>query len=110
MAIDPLNLGTLTVAIVTAIGLWITQRSAGKANRSTERDKAEIEAYNRARAMDLKTIDRQNEEIADLAEDLNKARKRLGIVEQKNENQQTIIRALRRQAGIPEPRSGSKNE
>lgn len=107
---DPLNLGTLLVAVVTAIGLWITQRSASKANRSTEKDKAEIEAYNRARAMDLQTIDRQNEEIKDLTGDLARARKRLATVEKENEDQRIILRALRRQSGIPEPRSESNNE
>lgn len=58
--------------------------------------------------MDLQTIERQDEEIKELGELNNDLRKRLVdknrelvLAEVKIENQQVIIRALRRRMGLP---------
>jgi regulator of replication initiation timing len=67
-----------------------------KSQRLSAKDTAEVEAYNRARAMDLQTIKRQDEEIADLTKDCEALRKRLALSEKENEDMRIIIRALRR--------------
>lgn len=109
MVIDPINIGTALVGVIAAFGAWITQRSAAKSNRLNNKENAEIEAYNRARSMDLKTIERQDEEIKELAEAnaalrirLNEKNRAYIEQEKKIEDQQIIIRALRRNMGVPE--------
>lgn len=64
---DPINLGSIIVAGIAAAAAWATQRAASKAtvtNTSISgRLDAEKEAYERARAMDIETIERQNQEL-----------------------------------------------
>lgn len=67
--LDPANLPTIITAAVGAIGMYGAHRTASRASRKNAKEAAEIEAYARARAMDVGTIDRQNEEISDLAKD-----------------------------------------
>lgn len=94
--IDPINIGTILVTIIGVGGAWLTQRTSAKASRMNSKEVAEVEAYNRARSMDLKTIERQDEEIAELNASLLAMRRRLVEKEQENEKQKIIIRALRR--------------
>jgi hypothetical protein len=51
-------------------------RTASRAARKNAKEQAELEAYTRARTMDLQTISRQNEEIKDLLSDNIKLRQR----------------------------------
>lgn len=74
--LDPANLPTIITAVVGAIGMFGAHRTASRASRKNAKEAAEIEAYARARAMDVRTIERQNEEIADLLGDNIKLRKR----------------------------------
>lgn len=70
---DPVNIATILVATIAALGAWASARAASRAQRynadasiANERMKAETEAFNRARAMDDRTIKRQDEEIDDI--------------------------------------------
>lgn len=68
-------LGGSAVAAIGIVSSWLAGRSARKAaqfsadaSTANERTKAETEAYNRARKMDIETIARQDIEIKKLTE------------------------------------------
>lgn len=69
---DLINLGAVLTAIIAAVGAWAAQRSASKANiLNTEvsgRLEAEEDAFVRARAFDIQTIERQDRELRELRE------------------------------------------
>lgn len=66
------DLGGILVAVIAALGAWAAQRSAARASRINTsvsgRLEAEKNAYERARAFDIQTIERQDAEIAELQE------------------------------------------
>jgi len=72
--VDDLNwVGSAVVASIGLVSAALAGRSARKAAQSSadastanERTKAETEAYNRARKMDIETIERQEAEIKKL--------------------------------------------
>lgn len=63
---DAIDIGGILVAIIAALGAWAAQRSAAKAASAGSRLDAEKEAYERARKMDVETIQRQSAEILEL--------------------------------------------
>lgn len=69
MKLDPLNIGLIITTLVTVLAGWASQRSATRVSRANAKELAEVAAYERARAMDDRTIARQNEEIEDLTKD-----------------------------------------
>lgn len=82
----------LAVAVIAALGAWAAQRSASSASQSNTavsgRLQAEQGAYERARAFDIQTIQRQDEELAQviarnahLEEELARVKKRLATLE-----------------------------
>lgn len=83
----PTEVITISVAVIAAGGAWAAQRSAARAsmvNTSvTSRLEAEKEAYERARAFDIQTIERQQQEIKDLREQIVAMRERLARLEGK---------------------------
>jgi hypothetical protein len=68
-----LDFGAIIVAAIAALGAWAAQRSTAKANKAglvvSKRLDAEHGAYERARAFDIQTILRQDEEIEELKAD-----------------------------------------
>lgn len=82
--LDPLNIGLIVVTVITAFGAWATQRSASRANRLTAREQAELDAYNRARKMDLETIQRQDAEFDELRGKYLGLKKRVDELEEEN--------------------------
>jgi predicted RNase H-like nuclease (RuvC/YqgF family) len=64
--LDPLNIGLIITTLVTVLAGWASQRSATRVSRANAKELAEVAAYERARAMDDRTIKRQDEEIEDL--------------------------------------------
>lgn len=84
----PTEIVTIGVATIAAGGAWAAQRSAARAsmvNTSvTSRLEAEKEAYERARAFDIQTIERQQQEIHDLREQITMMRERLARLEGKS--------------------------
>lgn len=67
---DPINVASIVVAIITSAAAWASQRSASKAatSNSTETSRVDMEkeAYERARSYDTETIRRQDAEIDEL--------------------------------------------
>ncbi|ADD81038.1 gp040 [Rhodococcus phage ReqiPoco6] len=63
---------SLAVALIAALSALATQQASSKASRKEKQEASrasmETEAYERARAFDIATIDRQNEQIAALLE------------------------------------------
>lgn len=65
-----IDVGAILVAIIAALGAWAAQRSAAKASafntETSGRLEAERNAYERARAFDVDTINRQSRELEEL--------------------------------------------
>lgn len=85
MNIDPLNIGAILIAVLTALGSWASHRSSTKASIINSKAAAEVEAYNRAREMDLRTIKLQDEEFEELREKHAVLKKRVGELEKEND-------------------------
>lgn len=70
---EPVSWAVLIVAAISAFGSWATARASGKATITnaevTARVEMEKEAYGRARAFDISTIERQDQEILELREE-----------------------------------------
>lgn len=81
----PTELATVAVAVIAAGGAWASQRAAARASKVNTsvagRLEAEKEAYERARAFDIQTIERQDKEIKDLREQIVQARERIAKLE-----------------------------
>lgn len=88
--LDPINIGAIVVGFTGVLGGWLTQRSASKANRFT----AETEAYNRARKLDIETIERQDREYAELEAKLMKIKVELAEKTSEGEKLRVQKRAL----------------
>lgn len=73
MQMGILDVGGIVIALIAAFGAWAAHRSAGKASvaNTTVSGKlqAEQEAYERARAFDVATIERQDKELKFLREE-----------------------------------------
>ena len=73
LPIDPINLGAILVAIIGFITSIASNRSSSKTSRivaaTSGRLESEREAYQRARAMDVETIERQAEMIEGLRQE-----------------------------------------
>lgn len=81
----PTELATVAVAVIAAGGAWASQRAAARASKVNTsvagRLEAEKEAYERARAFDIQTIERQDQEIRDLREEVIRCRERIARLE-----------------------------
>lgn len=78
--LDPINIGAIVVAAVTAFGGWAAQRAATKAGRAS----VEGEAYVRARKLDTETIERQDKEYAELEKKYKEQKEQLDKAEAEN--------------------------
>jgi predicted RNase H-like nuclease (RuvC/YqgF family) len=67
--LDPINLGLILTTLISLVGAYATSRSAAKANLRSDKEKAEVDAYNRASAMDIKTIERQKQELKEFEDE-----------------------------------------
>ena len=98
---DPIDVGTIIVAIIAAFGAWVAQRVAVKANRMnnivSRRLEAEKGAYERARAFDIQTIDRQNAEVVRLRTANQELRRDLLVVEKRVAHLETCISDLEKE-------------
>lgn len=65
---DATNVASLIVATIAALTAIASQRSASKASTVNARTAAEEEAFNRARKMDIETIERLDRENKELRE------------------------------------------
>lgn len=75
---EPIQIASIIVAAISALGAWASQRSASKAltknANSASRVEMEKEAYDRARKFDTDTIERQDAEIAELRGEVSQVR------------------------------------
>lgn len=79
-----LDIGGILIALIAALGAWAAHRSAGKASVAgtavSGRLEAERNAYERARAFDVATIERQDSELAKLRQENQKLKTELAEV------------------------------
>lgn len=84
LAMELIDLGAILVAAVAAFGAWAAQRAAAKASKqnitASGRLDAEKGAYERARAFDIQTIERQETEIKELRDANESLRRELWVV------------------------------
>lgn len=60
------NWAPIIVAAIALVSAILSGRAASNASKYSTRAQAETEAYNRARTMDIKTIERQDEELEEI--------------------------------------------
>lgn len=66
--VDATNIASVVVASIAALTAVASQRSASRASTVNARTAAEEEAFNRARKMDIETIERLDKENKELRE------------------------------------------
>lgn len=64
--LDPASISTIITGAVGVVGMWGAHKISARATQKNTKEVAETEAYVRARAMDDKTMARQDAEIEDL--------------------------------------------
>ena len=94
--IDPYSIGAILIALIAALGTWASHKSSAKASTINAKAAAEVEAYNRARKMDLETIQRQDAEIDDIRAENGILKKRVREVELDNDELREDNTKLRR--------------
>lgn len=97
------NWFSVAVAAIGLISAWLASRAARKAAKSSadasvsnEKTKAESDAYKRARAMDIETIERQDEELKELRDEIRSLRETCRIHTEQNQRLRTRILQLER--------------
>lgn len=93
---DPASIGAVIVALIAALGAWASARSNSRAAMVNARAQAEVEAYSRARAMDDRTIKRQDEEIEEIKQNYDELNIRFKQISRDNELLHAENVALRR--------------
>lgn len=108
--IDPISIGAILIALIAALGTWASHKSSAKASTINAKAAAEVEAYNRARKMDLETIERQDEEFDELRQKHAALKKRVGELERENEELHAENARFRRRIAALERKQEEKNE
>lgn len=74
---DQISWSGIIVAFIGVVSAWLSARAArnaakysADASTANEKAKAETDAYQRARKMDIETIERQDQEIRELIEEV----------------------------------------
>jgi predicted RNase H-like nuclease (RuvC/YqgF family) len=100
---DPSSVTAIAVALISVLSAWLAGRAArnaakfsADASTSNEKVKAETEAYNRARAIDVATIERQDREITELREEIESLKAAKGSLERQNEALRKRVSSLER--------------
>jgi lipopolysaccharide export LptBFGC system permease protein LptF len=115
---NAVNIASIIIALISLLGALASNRSAKNAEKikadaakEAEKTKAEAsqtnaklevekDAYNRARKMDIETIQRQDLEIEELRQANLKLKTRLKEVEDKADEQEIEIRLLKREVRL----------
>lgn len=58
----------IAISLITALGAWASSRASSRASTANSKTEAEKEAYDRARKMDVATIERQDAELEEIRE------------------------------------------
>lgn len=102
-----IDLGAIIVALIAAFGAWAAQRSASKTSKFNTtfsgRLDAERGAYERARAFDIETIERQEAEIRELRDANERLRRELQAVKKRLARLEHLAPDLERYEGEENP-------
>lgn len=101
---DTTNVASLIVACIAALTAIASQRSASKASTVNARTAAEEEAFNRARKMDIETIERLDRENKELREREKELEEQVDILRWK------VSRLERGLPPAPYPKDGSNEQ
>lgn len=111
--VDPVSIGAIVVALIAAIGAWASQRAAANAAKynadaakMSTKATAELEAFNRARAMDVKTIERQDSELEQIRNEYDELNTKFKQILKDNENLHAENVSLRRRVARLEREKG----
>jgi chromosome segregation ATPase len=114
--VDQINWAGIVIAGIGVISAWLAGRAAQNAAKYSARTEAETEAYNRARNMDLKTIERQDEEIEEIRKNNEDLRQKVRTLMQDNqrlrqevEEERQDKEALRRRVSHLEEQLGGQS-
>jgi len=77
---------TIIVAAIALVSAIFSGKASSNASKYTTRTQMETEAYNRARAMDLKTIERQDRELDELQKKYDQLDEKYRFLKQDNES------------------------
>jgi FtsZ-binding cell division protein ZapB len=107
----------IIVALISVVSAALAARSARKAAKydsdasmANSKTLAETEAYNRARKMDIETIERQDKEIDEIREQHRKLRAKVRELQQENENLHEENRVLKQRVARLEQHQEEFNE
>jgi small-conductance mechanosensitive channel len=92
--VDSGNWAAIIVAALSLLAGLYTARTASKASTSSEKIKAETEAYNRARKMDTETIEKQEKKIGRLEARVEHLEEQNDMLEQDNDRLRNRINRL----------------
>jgi peptidoglycan hydrolase CwlO-like protein len=82
---DAQGWATVGVALIALVSAVLSGRSAANASKYSTRTQAETEAYNRARKMDVETIERQDRELEELQKKYDLLDEKYRFLKQDNE-------------------------
>lgn len=98
---DQISWSGVVVALIGVISAWLSARAArnaakfsADASTSNERTKAEADAYQRARKMDIETIERQDQEIRELHEEMRALKEENRALKQQSEALRARVTSL----------------
>lgn len=104
------NWAMVIVAAISLIGAILSGRAAAGASKYSSKAQAETEAYNRARKMDIETIERQDKELEEIREENRKMQQKMGELKLDNERLHEDNDRLRRRVSRLEKQLGEYNE
>lgn len=90
----------VAVGSVSAVSAWLAGRSAKKASEFNTKTTAETEAYNRARQMDIETLDRQKRDLTEIRENNKEIREKLREMKLENDKLKEDNRVLHEENAI----------
>lgn len=100
---EPSNIAAIVVAFISVLSAWLAGRAArsaakfsADASTSNEKIKAETEAYDRARKMDIATIKRQDEELDELRAEVKSLKEDNRTLHRQNEALRSRVSTLER--------------
>lgn len=104
------NWAMVIVAGISLISAILSGRAAAGASKYSSKAQAETEAYNRARKMDIETIERQDKELEEIREENRKMQQKMGELKLDNERLHEDNDRLRRRVSRLEKQLGEYNE
>jgi FtsZ-binding cell division protein ZapB len=101
------NWASIIVAAIALFSAMAAGRAASNASKYSARTQAETEAYNRARKMDIETIERQDKEIEEIREENKAMQQKIRELKIDNDRLRRRISHLEQQVGGPNEQSTS---